>query len=128
MTAARTDLFNLAERRLAWLGAKQNALASNIANANTPGYVATDVVSFQKVLSGYSSLSPSRTQQNHLSGTIAEESVPVEPDKQTIRSIDGNSVLLDQQLTEVSATASDQSLVASIWKKYASMLNTALGR
>lgn len=38
-------LFDLAFRRNEWLGAKQAAIAGNIANANTPGFKAQrDVV------------------------------------------------------------------------------------
>jgi flagellar basal-body rod protein FlgB len=103
-------------------------LAANIANASTPGYRARDVVPFQKTLSDYTSLAPRETQSGHMAGTITAGSVPVASDPQTVRSINGNSVLLDEQMTEVSAVGSDQSLVTSIWKKYATMLSEALGR
>jgi flagellar basal-body rod protein FlgB len=128
MTTSRTDLFGLAEKRLTWLSAKQGALAANIANANTPGFHVKDVIPFQKILSNCTSLMPTRTQPSHLSSALTIESIPVTTSQQVVRSIDGNTTLIDQQLTEVSETASDQALVASIWKKYAAMLNMALGR
>jgi len=44
------NLFALASRQAEWLSARQSALAGNIANVNTPGYRATDVEPFAKVL------------------------------------------------------------------------------
>ena len=43
MTAVRPDLLQLTERRMAWLEARQRVLAGNIANADTPGYVAREL-------------------------------------------------------------------------------------
>jgi flagellar basal-body rod protein FlgB len=44
------------------------------------------------------------------------------------RALDGNTVSLDQQLTKVADTETTQALVTTIWKKYAGMFSTALGR
>ena len=44
------NLFDLATRQSQWLAVRQSAIASNIANANTPGYTANDVEPFEKVL------------------------------------------------------------------------------
>ena len=45
-------LFALADRRLAWLGARQGVLAQNVANADTPGWQQRDIRPFSDVLSG----------------------------------------------------------------------------
>jgi flagellar basal-body rod protein FlgB len=45
------QLFNLAFRQNEWLAQRQSVISSNIANANTPGYKAKDVESFQDVMS-----------------------------------------------------------------------------
>ena len=44
------NLFDLATRQSQWLAVRQSAIASNIANVNTPGYTANDVEPFEKVL------------------------------------------------------------------------------
>jgi flagellar basal-body rod protein FlgB len=43
-------LFELASQQAQWLSARHVAVASNIANANTPGYKAIDVPPFETVL------------------------------------------------------------------------------
>ena len=43
-------LFDVVSRNNLWLSVRQSTIASNIANANTPGYKALDVEPFEKVL------------------------------------------------------------------------------
>lgn len=128
MDPSRIGLFDLAEKRLAWIAQRQNVLASNIANATTPGYQPRDVQSFQTVLSGIGTIEPARTQAAHLTGTAPSGLASLIKDVPAGRSLDGNAVELDTQLTKVADTESAQSLVTTVWKKYVSMFNTALGR
>lgn len=44
------NLFDLATRQSQWLAVRQTAIAGNIANVNTPGYLARDVEPFEKVV------------------------------------------------------------------------------
>ena len=44
------QLFDLASRQAEWLQARQEVVAGNIANANTPKFRAKDVTPFQAVL------------------------------------------------------------------------------
>lgn len=128
MDTIKTDLFGLAEKRLTWLTERQKVLASNIANANTPGFRGSDVQPFSSVLSGVAPVTPLRTQPAHLAGTIPASSAGIVQDSVTARSMDGNSIALDQQLTKVADTESSESLVSTIWKNYMGMFNTALGK
>lgn len=43
-------LFDLASQQARWLSARQATVAGNIANVNTPGYRASDIQPFEKVL------------------------------------------------------------------------------
>ncbi|MDN6042205.1 MAG: flagellar basal body protein, partial [Acetobacter sp.] len=63
-----TDLLGLAERRLTWLEKRQSVLAGNVANADTPGYVAKDVSPFQGVLQNQMAVTLAQTEPGHLSG------------------------------------------------------------
>ena len=116
-------LFRLAEQRLAWVDQRQRLLAQNVANANTPGYRARDIASFQAVLS-----EPllAQTSAGHLPGTAGAAG-----DGQTkfaARSPDGNAVSIEEQLSRVADTAGIQELVLNIHHRYQSMFKTALGR
>ena len=128
MSTFQTGLFDLAQKRLSWIASRQNVLASNIANVNTPGYKARDVASFEEALLGYDNLTPAQTQPLHLSGTISTDPILSTPVPPVAQSIDRNTVILDQQLAKVADTETAQSLVSTIWKKYVGMFSTALGR
>ncbi len=128
MDPTRIGLFDLAEKRLAWIAQRQSVLASNIANANTPGFQVRDVKSFESVLSGSGTIEPERTQPAHLTGTVATGLASLISSPPEGRALDGNTVSLDQQLTKVADTETTQAMVTTIWKKYMDMFNTALGR
>ncbi len=128
MDPTKIGLFDLAEKRLVWTAQRQSVLAANIANANTPRFQARDVESFASVLSGSGSVEPVRTQPSHLGGTAQTHLASRASDPPKARSLDGNTVALDQQLTKVADTETTQSLVTSIWKKYMGMFSMALGR
>jgi flagellar basal-body rod protein FlgB len=126
MDPTRIGLFNLAEKRLAWIAQRQATLASNIANVNSPGFKPRDVQSFNTVLAGQRAVVPARTQNLHMAGnpkSISETTVPIGG-----KALDGNAVALDEQLVKVADTEQSQAVVTTIWKKYASMFSIALGR
>lgn len=128
MDPTRIGLFDLAEKRLVWTAQRQSVLAANIANANTPGFHARDVQSFQTMLANNVGIEPVRTQSAHLAGTVAPGLSSVATDLPASRALDGNSVALDQQLTKVADTETTQALVTTVWKKYMGMFSMALGR
>jgi flagellar basal-body rod protein FlgB len=128
MDPTRIPLFDLAEKRLNWTAQRQNVLAANIANANTPGYRGHDIQSFDRMLAGVSTLSPAQTQPGHLAGTQVSGMASLTRDASATKSIDGNGVAVDEQLVKVADTETIQSLATSIWKSYMGMFSTALGK
>ena len=104
-------------------GQRQAVLAQNIANANTPGYVARDVKPFKEVLAA-------QAQQTAGSrfATAAASSKGVADPTVTERSMNGNAVVLDEQMEKVAETDNSNQLAMSLYKKYQSMFRTALGR
>jgi flagellar basal-body rod protein FlgB len=128
MGAMDIPLFDLAEKRLAWADRRQEVLAQNIANANTPSWQSQDLVPFSAMLSRTQTIGLARTQANHLDG-VGGGPAPVKTEaKPTSRSPNGNTVTLDEQLTKVADTDTTQALVSNLYKTYLSMFRTAIGR
>ncbi len=120
-------LFRLAEQRLAWVGRRQELLAQNVANANTPGYQPRDLAPFAKALANADpSAALVRTDPKHIAvtGTLQSD----RPTRPRERSPDGNGVSMEDQLTKVADTSNTQELVANLYRKYQGMFRTALGR
>ena len=122
MNTLPIDIFALAEKRAAWAGQRQNVLAHNIANANTPGYAARDVKAFKDVLAA---------QHRHDAEglTLASIRLPGSLDRtNAAKSLDGNAVVLDEQMEKVAETDAAHQLAMGLYKKYAGMFKTAIGR
>jgi flagellar basal-body rod protein FlgB len=128
MDPKRIGLFDLAERRLAWVDQRQAVLAQNVANANTPGYKPHDLRTFSAALDNATAVTPVRTQPNHLAGTAAPAAPSEVVDRSHSQSPDGNAVALEEQLMKVADTDTTHQLVVTIYKAYLGMFNTALGR
>lgn len=119
-----TDLLGLAERRLTWLEKRQSVLAGNVANADTPGYVAKDVSPFQGVLQNQMAVTLAQTEPGHLSGKNGTAHAAATGGN---ISISGNEVKLEDQLEKVADTNDQQRLATTLYSRYTSMISTALG-
>jgi flagellar basal-body rod protein FlgB len=126
MSQTGSDLFNLADRRLAFLQQRQIVLAQNVANANTPGWQARDMKPFDAMLATKLGVVPVRTNARHLAGQTASAAGTLAV--QGERSPDGNSVRLDDQLSKVADTETLQSTVTNLYSKFLGFYRTALGR
>ncbi len=127
MDPSHLSLFDLAEKRLAWVDRRQQLLAQNVANANTPGFQPRDAPAFDAVLRGAQiGVAPARTDPRHLAGTLPDggrgQAIPGE------RAPDGNAVSLDDQLTRIADTDAAHDLATGLYKKYLTLFRTALGR
>jgi len=124
MDPSHIALFDLADKRLAWVDRRQSLLAQNIANADTPGWRAHDLTPFGAALS--QAVTPVMTDPMHLPGT-ALDTTGVKAASGD-RTPDGNDVALDEQLAKVADTDATHELVTDLYAKYLSMFRTALGR
>lgn len=126
MDPTQIALFKLADQRLAWADRRQQVLAQNIANADTPGWRSRDLRPFADLLAGRTlALAgvPGVPAQLPTPPTIPLESVQTD----AVAAPDGNSVQLDSQLSKVADTETTQALVTSLYTKYLGMFRTALG-
>jgi len=126
MDPTRTMPMALAERRLAWLDARQRVLAENIAHADTPGYKPRDLPDFASMLRGAGGLALARTQPGHLNspgGTpksvrdrLAGEASP-----------NGNAVSLDREAMKIAETDTAHALATRLHKSWLGMFGNTIG-
>ena len=131
MDLADIPLLAMLRSRLNYLSQRQEVIAQNVANADTPGYLAKDVKapSFRELIAGSASRLPlAATQPMHLAGTRLGPELRAEPVKRTPRTLTGNSVDIEQEMMKIAETASDHHLVTSLYKRNLNLLRTAIGR
>lgn len=115
-------LFDLAARQTQWAFVRQAVIAGNVANLNTPGYVAKDIKPFEDVLES-THLAMAQTASGHIDTSGAElGSGKVSPDDSWDVTYSGNSVSLDQELVKTDETNRAFTLNASIVKSFHRML------
>lgn len=125
MNLSGAGVFDLAAQKLQWLDRRQEVLAQNIANADTPGYQPKDLTPFAALLQD-SVNGPVRTDPMHLPGTQGGLLQGVAATTSE-RAPDGNAVSLPDQLVKVADTETSQQLVTTLYQKYLGLFRTALG-
>jgi flagellar basal-body rod protein FlgB len=126
MTATNVDLFDLAERRMAWLNRRTALLADNIANADTPNFKPHDLQPFAATLAG-ATVVPLRTDPRHLA-SAASDGTAAAITRTDEHGLDGNAVRIDVEMTKLADTDTAQSLVGGLWQSYIGMFRTVLGK
>ena len=128
MDPTRGTAIDLAERRLAWLEARQRVLSQNIANADTPGYQPRDLRPFAALLAGRAVAVPmAQTDPAHLRPAGADPRARIDR-AAAERSRNGNAVALDEQALKVADTDTAHALATGLHRRYLGLFRTALGR
>jgi flagellar basal-body rod protein FlgB len=119
-------VLQLAAQRTHWLSARDELLAANVANANTPGFKASDMQPFSAVLdsSEISMVSTNPLDIKPPSEDSAEAGV-VENDSSEA-SLSGNTVHLEDEMMKLSEVNRDYSLTTNIKRVIHQMMMASL--
>ena len=132
-------LFASVRKRLSWLTQRQEVLAQNIANADTPNYRPQDLapVDFSSMLtseinkgkSGVSAVSVAVTNESHLPNAGSKLNANSNAQKRTYEvAPSGNAVIMEEQLMKAGENAMDYNLMLNVYQKQVSMMRIAIGR
>lgn len=115
------NLFDLASTQARWLSARQTAIAGNIANANTAGYVATDVEPFGKVLEGASGVTLASTRPGHF-GADASAKIGLREVESPKLLPSGNTVKVEDEFVKAGEVRREFEMNTAIVKAFHRML------
>ena len=133
MDLSNVPLFNIVKKRMAWLGQRQEVLSQNIANSDTPKYKARDIKEFkfkELIRKDSSNVAMKMTSKAHYRGQqkritefgVGEVRLPYET------APNGNSVVLEEQMSKMGESSINYRLTTELYKKHIGMLRSALGR
>ena len=120
------SLNSLAAQKMQYLTERQKVLATNVANANTPGYLPKDLKEpdFASVLQ--QNLPMAVTNSKHIGGIGADMKGRLyTPKPTTALTIDGNGVVIEDQLNEISKDKGEYERLITIYNKYRTMIKMA---
>jgi flagellar basal-body rod protein FlgB len=145
MEVGSTPFFAVLRERLGFLNERQRVLAENVANASTPKYVARDLDerSFSDAVAqqmpssrsgpaGPNPLSPVSmvaTRSGHISGVASASGsgrVVRAPDSET--TLDGNAVVLEEQMIKVADTRMNYDAALGLYQKGLQLMRLAARR
>jgi flagellar basal-body rod protein FlgB len=131
MNLPDVPLMAMLRQKMTWLNARQDVLSQNVANADTPAYVARDLraLDFDEALKSETSggtlmttnarhiaMAPTRMSKFEDYETPDQESNP-----------NGNAVSLEQEMIKVSETQAQFQAAANLYAKTITMMKTAIG-
>ncbi len=133
MEIGNLSIFSIVKKRMAWLSHRQEILAQNIANSDTPGYKARDLKAFKfedLVRRENAGLGMSTTEKSHLGGQRkrVRDFADAEDRKPYETSPNGNSVVLEEQMAKMNETSISYRLASELYKKHLGMIKMALGK
>ena len=116
--------------RLSWLDERQRVIAQNVANSDTPGYMARDLTAptdFARALSQQNgAVRMSRTSTMHMApatpqaGHFQSETMP---DSET--TLDGNSVVVEEQMLKMAESRAAYDAAIGFYTKSMQMIRLA---
>lgn len=131
MDTTASPFFSLLRAQLDHLGTRQKLIAENIANATTPGFTPrdTDETAFAQAMASFSSsntLAVARTDPGHLGGASAAaiSKVISSPDGET--TLDGNSVVLEDQMMKAAETRMGYETSLALYQKGLDLVRLAI--
>lgn len=135
MFLGASPIFSMMKERMHWLAERQRVISENVANADTPNYVARDLKEpdFEALLTrrrASNLLQAAKTDPAHFnafgSGSVGQSDTVRRPDYETTPT--GNSVVLEEQMIKAAETQMDYQTVTGLYAKSVGMLRIALGK
>jgi flagellar basal-body rod protein FlgB len=126
-------LLSMLRERMSWLNQRQDMLTQNVANADTPGYVARDLkpIDFSEELRH--AANPTGGAQMMVTDPRHIAIAPPNGDFEDMETRDteagpnGNAVSLEQEMIKVSDTQAQFQAASNLYGKAMMMMKTAIG-
>ena len=134
MDIGAIPLFQMLKGRLSYLNTRQHVIAQNVANANTPGFTPSDLTpfTFQGAMQAQggpammASTEPGHMAPPGVATTAAQSAAKVVavPDSET--RLDGNSVVLEEQMMKMSDARVDYDAAVSMYQQSMNLILAAI--
>jgi flagellar basal-body rod protein FlgB len=129
MDLSQIPLFAMLRGRLGYLAQRQQVIAENVANSDTPGYLPKDLTafSFETKLQAMAAATPAQTNPAHMA--LPTQSGGSKAKQITARDseirLDGNAVVLEEQMMKLSDARMNYDAAIGFYQKSLSLLRTA---
>lgn len=124
----RPEIMRLAQQLAGHAAQRQERIAENVANADTPGYRARDLVDFSEYYSNHASADMRATRDGHTTRAEFGSLDATVVDMRTEPSPNGNSVSLESEMIKQAETRHNHDMALAVYKNSLDLLRTVVGR
>ena len=125
----RLEIFQMAYGMATHASARQELIASNVANADTPGYRAQDIKPFaESYLADKAANDLRQTRNGHMSTGEIATSIFRAIDRPGPSSPNGNTVSLETEIMKATEVRHAHELALSVYQTSLGILRTSIGR
>ena len=138
MELTNLPIFGLIRQRMNWLNQRQEVIAHNVANADTPDYLAQDLKAFdfknviRQNRPKTQRVAVNLTKPTHIPGSSrGQNSGPfkeIDARRPYETAPDGNQVVLEEQMIKMNETVTNHNLITQIYRKQLAMFKTVTRR
>lgn len=132
MNMPEMPLLSMLRERMNWLHQRQDVLSQNVANADTPGYVARDMKpqDFTSILKGETRHGSAllSTDPRHIGMKAGSTSRFDSVAAAAAPNPNGNAVSLEEEMIKVAETQAQFQAAANLYSKAMTLMKTAIGR
>jgi len=130
MPISQIPIFSMLRTRMQWHQERQQLLAENVANANTPNFKPRDLapLDFNRTQQ-VTAPSVTRTSPAHIAG-LSGDGTQFELDRRGNFEVrpSGNAIGMDDEMLKVGANAMDFQIASALYTRGLGLIKTALGK
>lgn len=132
MDISDSPLLGMLRERMNWLNSRQDTLSENVANSDSPGYLARDLkpLDFEAEMrkaTMQATTSMMTTDPHHMSIKSQNDGFSGTDSPDTESNPTGNTVSLEAEMIKVADTQTQYQTAANLYSKALSMMRTAIG-
>jgi flagellar basal-body rod protein FlgB len=129
MPISEIPIFSMLRTRMQWHQERQQVLAENVSNANTPNFRPRDLAppDFERAQPA-AALAVARTSPGHLAGTSTGSVFQRDSQGGFEVAPRGNAVNLEDEMLKVAANQMDYQAATALYSRGLGLIKTALGR
>lgn len=123
-------LFSMLRGRLGYLSQRQQVIAENVANSDTPRYRPEDLKPFSfsvQLAASQGASAPAATQRGHMVGTAgAAKAYKTFKTRDSETTLDGNSVVLEEEMLKMGESRTNYDAAISFYQRSLGLLKMAV--
>lgn len=124
----RPEIMRVAQQLAGHSAARQEQIAQNVANADTPGYRARDLVDFAQFYSPSASATMRATRPTHAVEAVFGDRAASIIDMKSEPAPNGNSVSLENEMIKQAETRHSHDMALAVYKSSLDLMRAVIGR